>query len=137
MGVQVVLAEAGTITQIEPGFASLARERAHAVVMFGDTFSAQQVREIASVALKHRLPSVFVLQDYAEAGGLMSFGSPIIDNFRRAATYVDKIVKGATPAHLPFEQPTKYALVINIKTAKALGLTIPPSVLARADRVME
>jgi putative ABC transport system substrate-binding protein len=137
MGVQVVLAEAGTVTQIEPGFALLARERAHAVVLFGDTFFAQQVREIASGALKHRLPSVFILQDYAEAGGLMSFGAPIIDNFRRAATYVDKIVKGATPAQLPFEQPIKYVLVINTKTAKTLGLTIPPSVLQRADRVVE
>jgi len=137
MGVQVVLAEAGTVAQIEPGFALLARERAHAVVLFGDTFFAQQVREIANVALKHRLPSVFILQDYADAGGLMSFGAPIIDNFRRAATYVDKIVKGATPAQLPFEQPTRYSLVINAKTAKALGLTIPPSVLGRADRVVE
>jgi putative ABC transport system substrate-binding protein len=137
MGVQVVLAEAGTVTQIEPGFALLARERTHAVILFGDTFFAQQVREIARVALKHRLPSVFILQDYAEAGGLMSFGAPIIDNFRRAATYVDKIVKGATPAQLPFEQPTRYALVINLKTAKTLGLAIPPSVLQRADRVVE
>ena len=137
MGVQVVLAEAGTVAQIEPGFALLARERAHAVVLFGDTFFAQQVREIANVALKHRLPSVFILQDYADAGGLMSFGAPIIDNFRRAATYVDKIVKGAAPAQLPFEQPTRYSLVINAKTAKALGLTIPPSVLGRADRVVE
>ena len=132
-----MLAETRTVTQIEPGFVSLARERAHAIVLFGDTFFAQQVREIASVALKHRLPSVFILQDYAEAGGLMSFGAPIVDNFQRAATYVDKIVKGATPAQLPFEQPTKYTLVINMKTAKALGLTIPPFVLARADRVVE
>ena len=137
MGVQVVLAEAGTVTQIEPGFALLARKRAHAVVLFGDTFFVQQVREIANVALKHRLPSGFVRQDYAEAGGLMSFGAPIINNFRRAATYVDKIVKGAAPGQLPFEQPTRYSLVINAKTAKTLGLTIPPSVLGRADRVVE
>ena len=137
MGVQVVLAEAGTVAQIEPGFALLARERAPAVILFGDTFFAQQVREVAGAALKHRLPSVFILQEYAEAGGLMSYGAPIIDNFRRAATYVDKIVKGATPAQLPFEQPTKYGLVINLKTARALGLTIPPSVLHRADRVVE
>jgi len=137
MGVQVVLAEAGTVTQIEPGFALLARERAHAVVLFGDTFFAQQVHGIANVALKHRLSSVFILQDYADAGGLMSFGAPIIDNFRRAATYVDKIVKGTAPAQLPFEQPTRYSLVINAKTAKTLGLTIPPSVLGRADRVVE
>jgi putative ABC transport system substrate-binding protein len=137
IGVQVVLAEAGTITQIEPGFALLARERAQAVILFGDTFFAQQVREIASHALKHRLPSIFILQEYPEAGGLISFGAPIIDNFRRAATYVDKIVKGATPAQLPFEQPSTYVLVINMQTAKTLGLTIPPSVLRRADRIVE
>ena len=137
MGLRLVLAEAGTVTQIEPGFALLARERAQAVVLFGDTFFAQHVQEIASVALKHRLPSAFILQDYADAGGLMSFGAPIIDNFRRAATYVDKIVKGAAPAQLPFEQPTKYALVINVKTAKTLGLVIPPTVLQRADRIVE
>lgn len=137
MGLRLVLAEAGIVSQIEPGFALLARERAQAVVLFGDTFFAQHVREIASVALKHRLPSAFILQDYADAGGLMSFGAPIIDNFRRAATYVDKIVKGAAPAQLPFEQPTKYALVINVKTAKTLGLMIPPTVLQRADRIVE
>jgi len=137
MGLRLVLAEAGIVSQIEPGFALLARERAQAVVLFGDTFFAQNVREIASVALKHRLPSAFILQDYADAGGLMSFGAPIIDNFRRAATYVDKIVKGAAPAQLPFEQPTKYALVINVKTAKTLGLMIPPTVLQRADRIVE
>ena len=137
LGVQVVLAEAGTVAQIEPGLALLARERAQAFVLFGDTFFAQQVREIASGALKHRLPSVFILQDYAVAGGLMSFGAPIIENFRRAATYVDKIVKGANPAQLPFEQPIKYVLTINVKTAKTLGLAIPPSVLQRADRVVE
>jgi putative ABC transport system substrate-binding protein len=103
IGVQVVLAEAGTVTQIEPAFASLVRDRAQAVVLFGDTFFAQQMREIASGALKHRLPSVFILQDYAEVGGLMSFGAPIIDNFRRAATYVDKINKGANSSDRPHE----------------------------------
>lgn len=137
MGVQVVLAEAGMVTQIEPAFALLVRDRAQAVVLFGDTFFAQQMREVASGALKHRLPSAFILQDYAEVGGLMSFGAPIIDNFRRAATYVDKIVKGANSSELPFEQPTKYVLVINTKTARTLGLTIPASVLRRADRVVE
>lgn len=137
IGVQVVLAEAGTVTQIEPAFASLVRDRAQAIVLFGDTFFAQQMREIASGALKHRLPSVFILQDYAEVGGLMSFGAPIIDNFRRAATYVDRIVKGANSSELPFEQPTKYVLVINTRTAKTIGLTIPATVLQRADRLVE
>jgi putative ABC transport system substrate-binding protein len=137
MGVQVVLGEAGTVPQIEPGFAGLARERAQAVILFGDTFFAQQVHEIARAALQHRLPSVFILREYAEAGGLMSYGTPITDNFRRAAIYVDKIVKGANPGQLPFEQPTKYVLAINLKTAKTLGLAIPQSILIRADRVIE
>jgi putative ABC transport system substrate-binding protein len=83
------------------------------------------------------LPSAYILRQYAEAGGLIGYGARTVDNFRRAAGYVDKIVKGATPGDLPFEQPAKYELVVNAKTAKALGLTIPPSLLARADQVIE
>jgi putative tryptophan/tyrosine transport system substrate-binding protein len=137
IGVQVVLAEAGKVADLEPGFASLARERADAVLLFGDTFFAQQVREIAQAALKHRMPSIFILREYVEAGGLMSYGASIIENFRRAASYVDKILKGADPGELPFEQPTKYGLAINMKTARALGLAIPQSVLLRADYVVQ
>ena len=137
LGVQVVRAEAGTVAQIEPGFALLARQQAHAVILFGDTFFTQQLQSIARAALKQGLPSTYITREYAEAGGLMSYGANIIDNFRRAATYVDKILKGASPAQLPFEQPTKYALVINSKTAKALGLAIPQSVLIRTDGVVD
>ncbi len=137
VAVQVALAEASTVAQIEPGFALLARERAQAVMFFGDGFFLQQLQEIARAALKHRLPSIYPLREYAEAGGLMSYGAPTIDNFRRAATYVDKILKGANPAQLPFEQPTKYALIINMKTAKALGVAIPQSILLRADGVVD
>ena len=136
-GVQVVLAEASTTAQIESGFATLARERAHAVLLFGDTFFAQQLPEIARAALRHRLPSTYIIREYADAGGLMGYGAPIIENFRRAATYVDKILRGATPAQLPFEQPTNYRLAINLKTAKALGLTIPQSVRLRANDIVE
>ncbi len=95
VGVQVVLAEAGTVAEIESGFASLARERAHAVILFGDTFFVQQFQQIAHAALKHRVPSIYVSHEYPEAGGLMSYGADLIDRFRRAATYVDKIRKGA------------------------------------------
>ncbi len=88
-------------------------------------------------AKKHKLPTVFGAREFAEAGGLMSYAPDIAEGFRRAATYVDRILKGAKPADLPIEQPTKFELVINLKTAKALGLTIPQSVLIRADQVIQ
>jgi putative ABC transport system substrate-binding protein len=86
--------------------------------------------------LKSRLPSVYVSGEHVEAGGLMSYGADLADSYRRVATYVDRILKGAKPADIPVEQPTKFELVINLKTAKQIGLTIPPNVLARADRVI-
>jgi putative tryptophan/tyrosine transport system substrate-binding protein len=137
VGVQVVLAEAGTVADIEPGFAALAQERANAVMLFGDTFFVQQLQQIAQAALKHRMPSIYSIHDYARAGGLMSYGADVVDNFRRAATYVDKILKGAKPSELPFEQPARYLLAINLKTARALGLTIPQPLLLRADEVIQ
>ena len=137
VGVQVVLAEAGTAAEIEPGFALLARERANGVILFGDTFYVQQLQLIAQAALKHRVASIYTIHEYAQAGGLMSYGADLVDNFRRAAIYVDKILKGAKPGELPFEQPTRYSLAINVKTAKALGLTVPQSLLLRADEVIQ
>jgi putative tryptophan/tyrosine transport system substrate-binding protein len=137
VGIQVVLAEASTVAEIEPGFAALERERANAVILFGDTFFVQQFQQIAQAALKHRVPSIYLIHEYAEAGGLMSYGPDIVDSFRRAATYVDKILKGAKPGELPFEQAARYSLAINLKTAKALGLTIPQSLLLRANEVIQ
>jgi len=98
--------------------------------------SPQARARIAEFAIKHRLPSIGAWREFAEAGGLMAYGIAIQDVFRRAVGYVDKIFRGAKPADLPVEQPTKFELVINLKTAKALGLTIPPAVLARADEVI-
>jgi putative tryptophan/tyrosine transport system substrate-binding protein len=94
-------------------------------------------RGAAELAIKHRLPTIYEDKLYVEVGGLMSYGPSFIDLFRRAASYVDRIFKGAKPGDLPIEQPTKFELAINLKTAKALGLTIPPSVLGRADQVIE
>ncbi len=136
-GTQVLPVDAPTPDGIERGFASMSRERAQAVIILGDSFFDQQERQITALALKHRLPSIFVVRDFAEAGGLMSYGQNQADNFRRAATYVDKILKGAKPGDLPIEQPTKFELVVNMKTAKALGIKIPRSILVRADKVIE
>ena len=94
-------------------------------------------RRLVNLAAKHRLPAVYPWREAVDAGGFMAYGPNLADSFRRAATYVDKILKGAKPGDLPVEQPTKFELVINLKTAKALGLTIPPSLLGRADHVVE
>jgi len=97
----------------------------------------ENLRLIADFAMQNRLPSTFHLREFPAVGGLLSYGVDRLDLFRRAATYVDKILKGASPADLPIEQPTKFELVVNLKTAKALGFNIPPSLLARADEVIE
>ena len=104
--------------------------------MFSDGVSADQRALIAGLSVKHRLPSSYPERTYIEAGGLLSYGPDFNTNMQRAAVYVDKIFKGAKPADLPIEQPMKLDLVINLKTAKQIGLTIPPNVLARADRVI-
>jgi putative ABC transport system substrate-binding protein len=128
---------ARTGADLENAFSAIAREHAQAVVVlgFGPYMAARQ--RIAELALRYRLPTFFSWRDHVEAGGLMSYGPDLTDLLRRAAIYVDKILRGAKPADLPVEQPTKFELVINLKTAKALGLTIPPSVLGRADQVIE
>ena len=123
--------------EFEAAFAAMMRERPDALIVTGD--AVHQLRQvwIVDFAAKRRLPVLYQLKEYVEAGGLMSYGASIADNYRRAATYVDKILKGAKPADLPVEQPTRFELVINMKTARALGLTIPQSILLRADQVIE
>jgi putative ABC transport system substrate-binding protein len=118
-------------------FAEMKRKQADALTVLSTPVFASERRRIAELAIKNRLPTVFAFRSYVDAGGLMSYGPNIADLFRRAATYVDKILKGAKPADLPVEQPTTFELVVNLKTAKALGLTIPSSMLGRADHVVE
>jgi len=137
VGSQVVLAEASTVQEVEREFAMMTKERAKAAIILADGFFLQESRSIATQALKHRLPSISQLRELVEAGSLMSYGPNSLDNFRRAATYVDKILKGAIPGDLPFEQPTRYHLVINRKTAMSLGLTIPEALLRQADAVIQ
>jgi putative tryptophan/tyrosine transport system substrate-binding protein len=118
-------------------FESIVRERPDAMMISRDVTHYRHRRLIAEFAARNRLPSMGSYREFAEAGGLLSYGHDIKDIYRRVAIYVDKILKGAKPADLPIEQPTKFELVINARTAKALGLTIPPSLLARADQVIE
>jgi putative ABC transport system substrate-binding protein len=117
-------------------FRLMAKERAEAVIVFPDALTMAHRTEIAESSTKNRMPSMSGWSEFVEAGGLMTYGPNLFDSFRRVATYVDRILKGAKPADLPVEQPTKFELVINLKTAKQTGLTIPPNVLARADKVI-
>jgi putative tryptophan/tyrosine transport system substrate-binding protein len=135
--VKILPVEARTQQEIERGFSLMARQNAGAIIVPGDARFTPQQHRIAELAAKHRLPSISAYQAYAEAGGLMSYGSNRADNYRRAATYVDKIFKGAKPADLPVEQPTQFNMFINGKTAKLLGLKIPQSLLVMADKVIE
>jgi putative ABC transport system substrate-binding protein len=119
-------------------FSTLSRQHAQAVMLStGNPATMVRRAEIASLAQRSRLPSIYAAREYADLGGLISYGPSTTDMFRRTATYVDKILKGAKPADLPVEQPTKFELVINVKTAKALDLNIPPSLLRRADDVIQ
>jgi putative ABC transport system substrate-binding protein len=137
LGVRLQPLEARDPSEIDNAFTEMTREQAGAVVILNDTMLSDNRIRIADHAARRRLPTVFGLSEYAEAGGLLVYEASRSDRWRRAATYVDKILKGAKPGDLPVEQPTKFELIINLKTAKALGLTIPPSLLARADQVIE
>ena len=122
---------------LEEAFQAAAKERASALIAVRTPLLVVYRKQITDLAIKKRLPSMFESNDFVEAGGLMSYAANEAESFRRAATYVDKILKGAKPAELPVEQPMKFEFVINLNTAKQIGLTIPPNVLARADRVIK
>ncbi len=137
LGLKVHPVEVRTPDELGRAFDTITKERAQALLLFGDPFTITHERRILDLAAKRRLPTISVFKEFADRGGLMSYGPNLLDSFRRAATYVDKILKGTKPADLPVEQPTRFVLAINMKTAKALGLTIPPSVLIRADQVIQ
>ena len=124
------------LQDFEDAFTTAARGRAEALLAFDDSLTPGHRGRLVALAAQHRLPALYGLREFPDAGGLVSYGPSNLDMYRRTATFVDKILKGAKPTDLPIEQPTKFELVINLKTAKALGLTIPPSVLARADELI-
>jgi putative tryptophan/tyrosine transport system substrate-binding protein len=124
-------------TEFDSAFSAIVRERAGAVLVLSTPLFMGGARRLAELAMMHKLPTMFGPKEHVEAGGLLSYSPERADLYRRAASYVDKILKGAKPAEMPVEQATKFELVINLKTAKALGLTIPPSLLLRADQIIE
>jgi putative ABC transport system substrate-binding protein len=137
LGVQVLPAPVRAADGLDAVFAMMQRERVGGVLVLGSAFTASHRDRIAKLALKHRLPTMFGPSENVEAGGLMSYAPNLNDLTRRAATYIDKILNGAKPGDLPVEQASKYDLVINLKTARTLGITIPPAVLLRVDQVIE
>ena len=137
LGLRAQLMEVRAPTEFERAFAAMVRERAGAVTVLVDAMFFSERKRMVDLAAKSRLPAIYQRREYVEEGGLMAFGPSLIDLFRRAAGYVDKLLKGARPGDLPIEQATKFELVVNLKTAKALGLTIPQSVLLRADQVIQ
>jgi putative ABC transport system substrate-binding protein len=136
LAVELHVVEVRQPHELASAFAALTVWRAEALLTISDPVFGPRLAELAQMAATHRLPAIYVTRAFAEVGGLLAYGPSWADNFRRAATYVDKVLKGAKPADLPVEQPMKFELVINLKTAQALGLTIPPTLLFQADEVI-
>ena len=137
VGVKLLSYKVSSLAEIEKAFADMPKVRPHALVVLQSPLMTLNSKKIVELALKQRVPGMYPTRQFAEEGGLMAYGPLVGDLYRRAATYVDKILKGAKPADIPVEQSTKFEFVINLKTAKQIGVTIPPNVLARADKVIK
>jgi len=137
LGLRIQFVEVHGADDLGRAFAALGGERIDALLVPGDTLLFTERQRVTALAREHQMPGIYSLREFTEAGGLMSYSAPISEQFRRAARYVEKILRGANPATLPVESPTQYELVINLKTAKALGLTIPQSLMLRADQLVE
>jgi ABC-type uncharacterized transport system substrate-binding protein len=137
IGQKVLVVNATNESELETAFAQIVRERADAILVSADAFFTAHRDEIADLAARSRIPAIYPWREYAEAGGLISYGTSLADSYRQVGIYVGRILRGVKPADLPVTQPTRIELVINLNTAKALGLTVPPSILARADEVIE
>jgi putative ABC transport system substrate-binding protein len=137
LGLRIHFADVGGLDALGAALAAIARERGTGLLVPGDPVFFTERQRIVALATQHRLAGIYATREYAEAGGLMSYSARLTDQFRRAAGYVDKILKGTQPGSLPVEQPTAFELVVNLRTARALGLTLPPAFLLRADQVIE
>jgi putative ABC transport system substrate-binding protein len=137
LGVRLDSFAVRTFAEVERAFAALQQERPDALLVPENPLTMRHRTEIVTLAATARLPALYTLREFADAGGLMSYGPSLPALYRRAASYVDRLLKGSTPADLPVEQPTKFELVLNLKTAKVLGLTIPPSILFQATEVIQ
>ena len=137
MGIELQLLEARKLNDLDSAFVAMSTKRAGALLVLGDVMFTTYRMRLALLAMKSHLPALYSTKEFVDEGGLMSYGANVSDNFRRAAAYVDKILKGAKPGDLPIERSATFELFINLNTAKALGLTIPPSLLSRADQVIE